>query len=66
MQLKMYFFVSFLPPCMHHIHGGISENHACKDCVWPIILDAEPYTTCPEERVLVVISGVTKGLSQGG
>ena len=26
---------------------------ACKDCVWPIISDAELYTTCPGERVLV-------------
>jgi len=38
---------------MHHKHGGISESHACKDCVWPIILDEELYTTCPGERVLV-------------
>jgi len=28
---------------MHHNNGGISESHACTDCVWPIILDAELY-----------------------
>jgi len=54
MQSKMYFFVLF--PCMHHHHGGISERHARRDCVWPIILDAELYTTCPGERVLVVMT----------
>ena len=37
MQLKMYFFVPFVCPCMHHNYGGIWESHACKDCVWPII-----------------------------
>jgi len=52
-QLKMYFSVRFVRPCMHHKYGGISESHACKDCVWPIILDAELYTTCPGERMLV-------------
>jgi len=41
---------------MHHNYGEISESHACKDCVWPIILDAELYTTCPGERVLVVVA----------
>jgi len=45
MQLKMYFFVPFVRPCMHHNHGGFSESHVWKDCVWPIILDAELYTT---------------------
>jgi len=49
----MYFSVPFLRPCMHHKCGGISESHACKDCVWPIILDAELYTTCPGDRMLV-------------
>jgi len=34
---------------MHHKYGGISESQACKDCVWPIIFDAELYTTCPGE-----------------
>jgi len=29
---------------------------ACKDCVWPIIFDAELYTTCPGERVLAVMT----------
>jgi len=56
MQLKMSLFVPFLRPCMHHNYGGISESHACKDCVWPIILDVELYTTCPGEQVLVVIT----------
>jgi len=55
MQLKMYFFVPFVRPCMHHNYGVISGREACRDCVWPIILDAELYTTCPGERVLVVI-----------
>ena len=56
MQLKMFFFVPFVRPCMHHNYGGISESHACKDCVWPIILDAELYISCPGERVLIVMS----------
>jgi len=56
MQLKMYFFVPFVRPCMHHNYGGISESHVCKDCMWLIILDAGLYTTCPGERVLVVMT----------
>ena len=56
MQLKMSFFVPFVRPCMHHNYGRISESHACKDCVWSIILDAGLYTTCPGERVLVVMT----------
>jgi len=28
MQLKMYFFIPFVRPCMHHKYGGISESHA--------------------------------------
>jgi len=56
MQLKMYFFVTFVRPCMHHNYGVISVSHACKDCVWPIILDAELYTTCLGEQVLVVMT----------
>ena len=55
MQLKMYFFVPFVRPCMHHNYGVISESHACKDCGWLTILDAELYTTCAGERLLVVI-----------
>ena len=55
-QLKMYFFVLFERPCMHHNYGGLSERHACKDCVLLIILDAELHTTCPGERVLVVMT----------
>ena len=53
MRLKMYCFVPFVLPCMHHNYGGISGSHACRDCVWPIILDAELYATYPGERVLV-------------
>ena len=30
-------------------------SRACKDCVKPIILDAQLYTPCPGERVLVVM-----------
>ena len=48
--VENYFFIPFVRPCMHHKYGGISESHACKDCVWPIILDAELYTTCPGDR----------------
>jgi len=40
---------------MHQNYGVISESHTCKDCVWSIILDVELYTSCPGERVLVVI-----------
>jgi len=53
MELKTYFFVPCVGPCMHHNYDAISGTHACRDCVWPIILDAELYTTCPRERVLV-------------
>jgi len=56
MQLKIHFFVPFVRPCMHHSYGGISENHAWKDCVWPIILNVELYTTCPRKRVLIVMT----------
>jgi len=31
-------------------------SHSCKDCVWPIILDTELYTTCPGEQVLVFMT----------
>jgi len=55
-QLNMYFFVHFVRPCMRHNYGGISQCHACKDCVWPIILDAELYATCPGDRVLIVMT----------
>jgi len=40
---------------MHHIYGVISGIHACRNYVWHIILDAEHYTTCPGEQVLVAI-----------
>ena len=42
-------------PCTHLNYGMILESHACRDCVWLIILDAELYTTCPGEQGLVVI-----------
>jgi len=53
MQLKTYFFVPFVRPCMHLNYGVISGSRACRDCVWHIILVAELYTTYPGERVLV-------------
>ena len=53
MQPKTNFFVPFLRPYMHLNYGVISGIHACRDCVWHIILVAELYTTCPGERVLV-------------
>ena len=53
MQVKTFFFVPFLRPCVHHNYGVISGSRACRDCVWHIILDAELHTTCPGERVLV-------------
>ena len=54
--VKNVLFRSFVRHCMHHNYGGLSECHACKDCVWPTILDAGLYTTCPGERVLVVMT----------
>jgi len=53
MQLKTYFFVPFVRPCMHLNYGVISGSHACRDCGWHTILVAELYTTCPGERVFV-------------
>ena len=41
MQLKMYFFIPFVRPCMHHNYGVISESHACRYCVRPIAMHAE-------------------------
>jgi len=52
---KTYFFFPFILQCMHHNYGVISGSHACIGCVWHIILDAELYTTCPGERVLLAI-----------
>jgi len=52
-QFKTYCFVPFVRSCMHNNHGVISGSHACRYCMWPIILDAELYKTCPGERVLV-------------
>ena len=56
LNAELYFVVPFVRPCMHHNYGGLSESDACKNCVSPIILDAELYTTCPGERVLVVMT----------
>jgi len=53
MHLKTYFFIPFVRRCVHHNYGVISGSHACRDCVWNIILDAELYTTYPGKRVLV-------------
>jgi len=53
MQLKTYFCVPFVRPYMHLNYGVISGSHACRDGGWHIILVAELYATCPEERVLV-------------
>ena len=53
MQLKMHFFVPSVRPCMHLNSGVISGSHACRDCVWHIILDAELHTTCPGKRLLI-------------
>jgi len=36
MQLKMYFFVPSVLPCLHHNYGVISGSHACRDCQWRI------------------------------
>jgi len=47
---------------MHHRYIVISERHACRDCVLPIMLDAELCTTCPGERVLVLSSDVLESL----
>ena len=49
--VKNVLFRSFCTPCMHHSYGVISRSHACRDCVWPIILYAELFTTCPGEPV---------------
>ena len=34
---------------------NFKKSCICRDCGWHIILDAELYTTCPGERVLVAI-----------
>ena len=51
--VKNDFFVPFVRPCMHLNYGVISGSHACRNCVWHIILVGELYTACPGERVLV-------------
>jgi len=55
-QRQCTFSFLLVRQCMHHKYGGISESHAYIDCVWSIILDAELYTTCLGERVLVVMT----------
>ena len=52
MQLKTYFFVPFVRPCMHLNYGVISGSHACRDCGWQILV-VELYKTQPGEGVLV-------------
>jgi len=47
-------------PVKHWVHCKLISHPptklACvRYCVWPIILDAELYTTCPREGVLVVM-----------
>ena len=54
--VKTYFAVPFIRTCMHHNYGRLSESDACRDCVWPIILYAKLYITCPGEGVLVVMT----------
>ena len=53
--VKMYSFVPFVRPCIHHKYGVTSGSHACRGCVWPTIFDAELYTSCSGERVSVGI-----------
>jgi len=55
MQLTMYFFVPPVRPYMHHNYGVLSGSYACRVCVWPIILDAELYTTCPGSECLLIL-----------
>jgi len=52
---KNVLFVPFVCPCMHHKYGVISGSHACRECVWPIILGAGLCTTCHGQQVLLVI-----------
>jgi len=56
MQLKTCLFVPFVLPRMHHNYGVISGSHACRHCMWHIILDAELFTSCPGERVPVAVA----------
>ena len=53
--VKNVLFRSLCTPMYASHYGVISERYACRDCVWLTILNAELYTTCPEERVLVAI-----------
>ena len=59
-RFQLNFFVPFGLPCMYHNYGIISGRQACRDCLWPSFLDAELYTTCPRERVLVVLRPVAQ------
>jgi len=42
MQLKMYFFIPSVRPCMHlnYYYSVISRSDAYRDCMWRTILDA--------------------------
>ena len=51
--VKNVLFRSFYTPMYTSQLWCNSENHACRNCVVHIILDAGLYTTCPGERVLV-------------
>jgi len=48
-------FLLYAPVCITNMVEFQKAMH-CKDCVWPIILVAALYTTCPGERVLVVMT----------
>jgi len=55
MQLKMFFsFLLYVQVCITNMVEFQKVMHA--KIVWPIILNAELCTTCPGERVLVVMT----------
>jgi len=58
MQSKCTFsFLLYGHVCITNVVEFQKVMHAkIKDCVWPVILDAELYTICPGERVLVVMA----------
>ena len=51
--VKNVLFRSFSTPMYASQLWCNFRSHACRDCVWHIILDAELHTTFPGERVLV-------------
>jgi len=54
--VKNVLFRSFCTP-MYASQTWWNFRKSCmQDCVWPVILDAELYTTCPVERVLVIMT----------